>query len=57
MQQMKATAAALREQLQLLQIDKENSVQREHTLFADETTQLRATIQALRDQLEAARHG
>jgi hypothetical protein len=45
----------LRESLELAQIDKTNSINRERTLFADEGTQLQHTIQALRDQIEAMR--
>lgn len=43
----------MRESLELAQIDTTNSVNRERTLFADEGAQLRQTIQALRDQIEA----
>jgi hypothetical protein len=53
--QLRQTVAGLRESLELAQIDKANSVNRERTLFADEGAQLQQTVQALRDQIEAMR--
>ena len=53
--QLRQTVAGLRESLELAQIDKVNSVNRERSLFADEGNQLQNTIQALREQIEAMR--
>ena len=52
--QLQATAQALREELERLRIDKEESVQRAVAASHDEIGQLRETIAALRAQLENA---
>ena len=54
--QLRQTVSGLRESLELAQIDKTNAISREHAMAADEVTQLKATIQTLRDQIDSARH-
>ena len=51
--QLKATVAALRDQLEQARVVHDNALQAERQAAQDEIRQLRETIQALRDQLEA----
>ena len=54
--QLKATVASLREALELAAFDKENLLQKERPLCAEESEQLRQTIYQLREALEGSRH-
>ena len=51
--QLRQTVGGLRESLELAQIDKTNAISREGSLAADEVTQLKGTIQHLRDQIDS----
>jgi hypothetical protein len=53
MQQLKATAGALREQLELSRLEMANALQAERLNASGETAQLRATIQEMRERMEA----
>ena len=52
-QQLKATVAALRDNLEIARIDKENEIEKAVNRSNVEIAQLHATICALREQIEA----
>ena len=55
--QLRSTAGALRDSLELERADKARSVQAALRDAADEIQQFKATITALRDSVEQKRHG